>query len=336
MSFVVLRIEKLKTAGNIGGLNKHLTRTMEVPNADPELIGYNSRPIGTEDLNSDIQNRIDACGIHPRKNAVLAVEHLMTSGKEAFNYHKAEDGSLKGNVPLWKAFEENSMRWLTDRYGKENVVNFTVHKDEQTPHIHAIIVPIINGKLNCRALLGGRDKLRAMQTGFAKVMEPLSLERGIEGSRAEHTTIKEYYSTLNQAKAAAEKLEKPIPSISLPAMPALIGQKQWKEQQEQMINEKVSQFVKYSQKMAEGFVLLQAENEKLKAQVKTISKENVQLRDNAKIVRDDIRKILITEKIYNGMRETYIPDILKKELQEKQAAEKPQTRWKDNNMGIGM
>jgi hypothetical protein len=336
MSFVVLRIEKLKTPGNIGGLNKHLTRTMAVPNADPELIGYNSRPIGTEDLNSDIQNRIDACGIHPRKNAVLAVEHLMTSGKEAFDYHKAEDGSLRGNVPLWKAFEENSMRWLTDRYGKENVVNFTVHKDEQTPHIHAVVVPVVNGKLNCRALLGGRDKLRAMQTGFAKLMEPLGLERGIEGSRAEHTTIREYYGMLNQAKATAIKMTQPAPAITLSAIPTLIGHKQWKEQQEQRINEKVGQHVKDSQKMAESFVLLQKENEKLKAQVKAISKENVQLRDNAKIVRDDIRKILITEKIYNGMRETYIPDIIKKELQEKQAAEKQQPRTWDNTRGMGM
>jgi hypothetical protein len=333
MSFVVLRIEKLKTPGNIGGLNKHLTRTMEVPNADPELIDYNSRPIGTEDLNSDIQNRLDACGIHPRKNAVLAVEHLMTSGKEAFNYHKAEDGSLRGNVQLWKSFEENSMRWLTDRYGKENLVNFTVHKDEQTPHIHAVVVPVVNGKLNCRALLGGRDKLRAMQTGFAKVMEPLSLERGLEGSRAEHTTIKEYYSTLNQAKAAAQKLEKPISSISLSAVPTLIGQKQWKEQQEQMINGKVDQLVKDSQKMAEGFVLLQAENEKLKAQVKTISKENVQLRGNTKIVIDDIRTLLIKNEIKPGIRETYLPDIIK---QEKQAAEKQQHRTWDNTRGMGM
>lgn len=334
MSFVVLRIEKLKTAGNIGGLNAHLTRTMHVPNADPELLKYNTRPVGTGDLNTDIQNRIDASGISPRKNAVLAVEHLMTSGKEAFNYHKAADGRLTGDVPRWKAFEEKSLQWLHERYGQENLVNFTVHKDEQTPHIHAVIVPIVDGKLNCRALLGGRDKLRQMQTGFARVMEPLGLERGMEGSRAEHTTIQEYYGILNQAKAVSMQQAAPVPMISLDEMPGLIGQKKWKAQQEQQINARLSQLNADNRKLAETTALLRSENTRLKTQVKTLSTENVKLRGTNKNVLEDLRKILITAKIHPGMREAYIPDILKKELQEKQAENQQQVSPRKSR-GIG-
>ena len=34
--------------------------------------------------------------------------------------------------------------------------------DEETPHIVAYVVPEVGGKLNARALFGGRDKLRPL------------------------------------------------------------------------------------------------------------------------------------------------------------------------------
>lgn len=38
MSYTVLTIAKIKNAGAAGGLNDHLTREMDVPNADPRPI----------------------------------------------------------------------------------------------------------------------------------------------------------------------------------------------------------------------------------------------------------------------------------------------------------
>ena len=52
----------------------------------------------------------------------------------------------------------------------------------------------VRGKLNARELVGGKDKLRQMQTDFARdVGQPFGLERGQERSRATHQTIQEYY-----------------------------------------------------------------------------------------------------------------------------------------------
>jgi hypothetical protein len=79
------------------------------------------------------------------------------------------------------------------------VVNFSVHLDEQTPHIHAVVVPIdAKGKLNCRPHLGGREKLRGLQDSFAAIQKGIGLERGIQGNKAHHTTVKEFYG---QAKS---------------------------------------------------------------------------------------------------------------------------------------
>ena len=52
------------------------------------------------------------------------------------------------------------------------------------------------GRLNAKKWLGGRSKMSKMQTDFAKDLKKMGLERGVEGSKAEHTTIKQYYSDL--------------------------------------------------------------------------------------------------------------------------------------------
>lgn len=204
--FAICRIEKLKSTGNIGGLNSHLTRTMDVQNADKELSHLNHREVGSLDLNLDIQKRLEAAKITPRKNAVLAVEHLLTASPEYFKLKKVEGDvgkkhSLRGDVQGYNAFKNNAIEWLNERYGKENVVNVTVHLDETTPHIHAIIVPIdAKGKLNARDFFGGRDKMREMQDSYAQKMKPLGLERGLEGSKAQHTSIKEFYGIIKADK----------------------------------------------------------------------------------------------------------------------------------------
>jgi hypothetical protein len=74
-----------------------------------------------------------------------------------------------------------------------------LHLDEATPHIHAYLVPLDEkGKLNCRALFGSREKLSKFQDSYALAMAPLGLERGIKGSRATHTEVKEYYAAVKQ------------------------------------------------------------------------------------------------------------------------------------------
>jgi hypothetical protein len=94
MAFAIIRTAKLKTAGNLGGLNNHLERKMEVPNADADLSHLNQRRVGSGDLARDVTHRLQAAGIEkPRKNAVLAIEHLMTASPEAFPFKKAQAAS---------------------------------------------------------------------------------------------------------------------------------------------------------------------------------------------------------------------------------------------------
>jgi len=54
--------------------------------------------------------------------------------------------------------------------------------------------------LSAKDFIGGRERLRADQTSFAQVLKPLGLERGIEGSKAKHQTIRSYYNAVNANK----------------------------------------------------------------------------------------------------------------------------------------
>ena len=90
----------------------------------------------------------------------------------------------------------------------------SLHRDETTPHLVAYVVPIDQkGKLNCKEFLGGRAKLNKMQTDFANQVKDLGLTRGKEGSKSRHTSIKEYYHDINNARDFSIKAETPKPEL---------------------------------------------------------------------------------------------------------------------------
>jgi hypothetical protein len=68
--------------------------------------------------------------------------------------------------------------------------------------------------LNARGITGGAKKLRGIQDSYAKAVVHCGLKRGIRGSTAKHTTIKEFYSALNQGKKLAKNVGVPLPSNS--------------------------------------------------------------------------------------------------------------------------
>lgn len=194
MSFAILRLQKLKTLGNIGGSLSHNYRTRNTPNADPSRTADNEHSLQTaESVKTAIENRLPD---KRRKDAVLCIEHLITASPEWSGWGTGQEA----------AFFEKSKKWLIDKYGAENVIATSIHRDETTPHLVAYVVPMdTTGRLNAKKYIGGtRHVLSQMQTDFAATVADLGLSRGLEGSKAEHTTIKKYYSELDSKKSADE------------------------------------------------------------------------------------------------------------------------------------
>lgn len=78
-----------------------------------------------------------------------------------------------------RAFFVDCVAWLAARFGgSENILSADIHRDEQAPHVHVLLLPMIDGRMNGSDALGGRTKLAALHNDFhAEVAAPYGLKR---------------------------------------------------------------------------------------------------------------------------------------------------------------
>lgn len=211
--FVVCRIGKLGSWGEVGAASSHNNRSRPCPNADAARTAENRVLIGTG-------SPIDDCrAVHEtqlntktRSNAVLAVEMILTASPDWFAQHQVEE------------FTEAALAALRDRYGEDRLANVTLHMDEETPHLHALIVPLDrkpDGRvsLNARGMFGGRKNLKELQDWAGQWGAPLGLKRGkaqepdSDEPPRRHKTPKDYRADLKEALAAAAQQQQQAAQI---------------------------------------------------------------------------------------------------------------------------
>ena len=187
-----MRCKKLSGMGSVAGALKHCYRERETPNADPERTPANEHAAATS--TDEAMGRMRALLPEKRRrDAVLAVEYLMTASPEWW-----QEASRKQQDEFFR----RSRQWLADKYGADRVVTSTIHRDETSPHLSAFVVPLTrDGRLSAREFVGGRQQMRNDQTSFAAAVADLGLSRGIEGSKARHQTIREHYAALKRPVA---------------------------------------------------------------------------------------------------------------------------------------
>lgn len=290
-AYTVLRIAKLKSWGAIGGAFEHNTRTRETPNADPERLSNNRFVVGALglDLAHAVRERIGDQTI--RKNAVLAVEGILSASPEYFRPGKAQEYGSYDPERL-EDWVEASKTWLTQKYG-DRVVSAVLHLDEATPHIQFVLVPLDDsGKLNCRALFGGtRHTLSELQTDYAKAVAHLGIQRGLEGSRAKHKEVSKFYA-LTQSGSAPE-LSEPA-NVELPEMPSKLARIKDSKLQDYALATADSA-AKAQRELAEPVVQsLARENAMLKKQSEELRRANSALsqeRDLLQVQTDRVRGV---------------------------------------------
>jgi len=184
---------------------KHAFREQETPNADPDRLMQNTH-IGAQSVTEGMAAFNAALPAKYRKDAVLAIEYLVTSSPE--------DMASKTREQQDQYFHD-ALDWLRSKHGSNQVIYAGIHRDEKTPHMYAYVVPIDpdTGGLNAKKWLGGAKALNEMQTDFAEqVGARHGLQRGIEGSKARHTTVSKFYAAIQaqehrHGRFSAEQLE---------------------------------------------------------------------------------------------------------------------------------
>lgn len=199
-AYAVFRTLKLKSLDDIARVSKHDSRDKEhLPdNVDAARSKNNILLKGSGDSRKEFEEA--TAGVKYRSNSVLGYDAVCT-----FSNHV--DLSEK-ELEKWS---KKSIKWLEQAFGKNNVRNVWLHMDEDTPHLHAFIVPLIekNGvkSLNAREFTGGAVKLQQLQTSYYNAVKEFGLQRGIEGSRAKHMSAKEYKKRKESIQARIEKMD---------------------------------------------------------------------------------------------------------------------------------
>lgn len=194
MAYAIMRAKKLANMGSVAASMQHCYRERDTHNADQERTPDNQHLVAksTDEAMGKLRDLLPE---KRRKDAVLAVEYVMTASPEWFAIATPEQE---------KAFFQRSVQWLADKYGADRIITASIHRDETTPHLSAFVVPLTQDKrLSAKEFIGSRDKMRADQSAYAACVANLGLERGIEGSKATHQTIQQHYAKVNQTESAA-------------------------------------------------------------------------------------------------------------------------------------
>ena len=189
MAYAIMRAKKLANMGSVAASMQHCFRERETHNADQERTPDNQHLVAksTDEAMGKLRDLLPE---KRRKDAVLAVEYVMSASPEWF---------AKATPEQEKAFFQQSLQWLADKYGADRIVTASIHRDETTPHLSAFVVPLTQDKrLSAKEFIGSRDKMRADQTTYAACVANLGLERGIEGSKATHQTIQQHYAAVQR------------------------------------------------------------------------------------------------------------------------------------------
>jgi len=216
MGYAVLHMEK--TGGTDAAMSAHIERTIHPKNADANRTHLNRElikfPDEVENRTQAIQHRLDTAGLTRKigNNQVRAIRVLLTGTHEDMERITSE-----GRLGEWC---EDNLKYLADTFGRDNIVSAVLHMDEQTPHIHATLVPIVREERKrkkkeqqvkkryrkkptdavrlCADDVMTRAKLKSYQDTYAQAMSRYGLQRGIDGSEAKHISTRQYYRDLMQ------------------------------------------------------------------------------------------------------------------------------------------
>ena len=199
MSKFVCNVEKFK-GGQLYGMDIHIQRkTDNHSNKDIDIskrhLNYELVESGkehkfqfTDHYFSAVKKRIEQGYLGQkalRKDATLACGVLISSDKKFFENLTEEQE---------RDFFNTAYEHLCEIYGKENIISAKVHKDETTPHLHAIVVPLTkDGRLTAKELFD-RKALTALHNDIPKKLKQrgFNIERGERNAQVKRMETDEY------------------------------------------------------------------------------------------------------------------------------------------------
>ena len=161
-----LRVKKLKGGGIITVAARHNRRVIQAEmgatgSIDPTRSRLNETlagPLTAADVGQLAKELMAAAGVVKlRKDAVMGLEIVFSLPPG----HAIDD----------RAYFTACADWAGATFGgAHNVLSVDIHRDEAAPHCHVLLLPLIDGRMDGSNMIGGKQKLLALQKDFhAKV-----------------------------------------------------------------------------------------------------------------------------------------------------------------------
>jgi len=146
----------------------------------------------------------------------IACEYIITSDHNFFD-RIGEEGT--------KRFFETAYKFVMEY---KDILSAKVHRDEQTPHMHLIFLPVVHttdkkgnpiDKLACSEFWKEKDSYRQLQDAFYKYMieNGFELQRGLpkEETNRQHYSVEEYKKITNfkQTKEILKNIKLELPDV---------------------------------------------------------------------------------------------------------------------------
>ncbi|HBT4927190.1 TPA: plasmid recombination protein [Klebsiella pneumoniae] len=169
-----------------------------------------------------------------RKDGVWTGNVIISSDQEFFKKLTPEQE---------REFFKTAYDFYCEKYGKENVISAMVHKDETTPHLHLLIVPLTKDGRLCAKELFDREALRSFHDIIAKRLQQrgFNIERGERNAKVKRMETDEY-KRLKKDNQVTVKIN-PNDTVATVLEKKLIGA-DVKETPEQIANRLTQKYVK--------------------------------------------------------------------------------------------
>ncbi len=225
LNYAIFRSEPIYTLNDLSQIGSHNKREKKAYNSNPnikleltkdniEIVPLKEKYVkGFHNLVKDYEKEHNERMKNEREDRkrtfnqmlnksknVVADELLFTATHQFFNNMSKEEIKKWADTCMDFVYEDLG-------YKREQILHATVHLDEETPHLHCVVVPLVK-KLDKRtnterytiskkAYIKDKIHLSELQDKYHKKLadKGYDLERGIKGSNAKHQKVKELKKT---------------------------------------------------------------------------------------------------------------------------------------------
>ena len=222
LNYAILRVEPIKTIPDLAQIGSHNKREkkayqsnknikIELSKNNIELVPLNVKYVkGFDELTKEYKKEHNERMKTERADRKKRYHEMLNSSKNVV----ADELVMTASHNFFKDMSREQIKEWADTcmefvyndlgYKKEQILHATVHLDEDTPHIHCVVVPLVKKydkrtnteryTISKKQYIKDKIQLSQLQDKYHArlVNKGYELERGIKGSDNEHIKIKEY------------------------------------------------------------------------------------------------------------------------------------------------